>query len=69
MIEYDISYAAYMPCRITLVVDEHGKGWFVTMDLSVFIAASQMPDRLRQLAIGVRDSLMEIMEAGAFGEL
>jgi len=69
MIEYDISYAAYMPCRITLVVDEHGTGWFVTMDMNIFIASAKLPERLRKLAVDVHKTLMEMMEAGASGEL
>jgi uncharacterized protein (DUF302 family) len=69
MIEYDISYAAYMPCRITLVVDKHGTGWFVTMDMNIFIASAKLPERLRKLATDVHKTLMEMMEAGVSGEL
>ncbi|MEN8218222.1 MAG: DUF302 domain-containing protein [Pseudomonadota bacterium] len=69
MIEYDINYAAYMPCRITLVVDKQGTGWFVTMDLNIFIASAKLPERIHQLALSVRNRLMEIMKAGASGEL
>ncbi len=69
MIEHDISYAAYMPCRITLVEDKQGKGWFVMMDLDMLIRSAHLPPRLHQLATQVRDNLMAIIEAGANGEL
>jgi uncharacterized protein (DUF302 family) len=69
MIEYNINYAAYMPCRITLVVDKHGTGWLVTMDLNIFIASAKLPERIHKLALSVRNRLMEIMKAGASGEL
>lgn len=69
MIEYDISYAAYMPCRITLVEDQPGKGWLVMMNLDIFISSAQLPPRLHQLATKIRDNLMSIIEAGANGDL
>jgi uncharacterized protein (DUF302 family) len=69
MIEYDISYAAYMPCRITLVEDKSGQGWLVMMNLDIFISNAQLPSRLRQLATKMRDNLMSVVEAGASGDL
>lgn len=69
MIEYDISYAAYMPCRITLVEEKPGKGWLVMMNLDIFIGSAQLPPRLYQLATKIRDNLISIIEAGANGDL
>lgn len=69
MIEYDISYAAYMPCRITLVEDQSGQGWLVMMNLDILINAAQLPPHLYQLATKMRDKLMSILEAGVSGDL
>lgn len=69
MIEHDINYAAYMPCRITLIEDKQGKGWFIMMDLDVLIRSANLPPRLHKLATQVHNNLMEIIEAGANGEL
>ena len=69
MIEYEMSYAAYMPCRITLVEDKLGKGWFVMMDLNILIQSANLPPALHSQATKIRDNLMEIVKAGANGEL
>jgi uncharacterized protein (DUF302 family) len=69
MVEYNMSFAAYLPCRITLVEDEKGKLWLLTMNLDMFIKHPKFDARLKQEAVRVRDTLMEIMNAGAKGEL
>lgn len=69
MIEFDISYAAYMPCRITLVVDKQNVGWLVTVDMNMFLASDKLPKYLRELATKVSNMMMEIMKAGASGDL
>ncbi|MFV2055595.1 MAG: DUF302 domain-containing protein [Thiohalomonadales bacterium] len=69
MVEYDINFAAYLPCRISLVEDSHGRGWLLMMDLDLLINDPNLDESLRKTAAGVRDSLIEIMTAGANGEL
>jgi uncharacterized protein (DUF302 family) len=69
MVEYNMSFAAYLPCRITLVEDEKGKLWLLTMNLDMFISHPRFDARLKQEALRVRDTLTEIMKAGAKGEL
>jgi uncharacterized protein (DUF302 family) len=69
MVEANLDFAAYMPCRIALVEDEQGKGWLVMMDLDVFIGGTHLSPELQALAIDVRDKLTNIMTAGAQGEL
>jgi len=69
MLEYDMSYSAYMPCRIALVEDEAGKGWFIRMNLKLLIASAQLPPDLHKKAVQFRDKIMEIVDAGANGEL
>jgi uncharacterized protein (DUF302 family) len=68
MIEYDISFAAYMPCRIAVVEDADGKAWLVMMNLDMLMTAASLPEELIEPAKKVRDALMEIMEAGANGD-
>lgn len=69
MVEYDIHFAAYLPCRISLIEDSHGKGWLLMMNMDLLINNPNLDGSLRKAAVGVRDSLMEIMTAGANGEL
>ena len=69
MVEYNLSFAAYLPCRITLVEDEKGQAWLLTMNLDMFINHPKFDARFKQEATRVRDTLLEIMNAGAKGDL
>lgn len=68
MVETDLHFAAYLPCRITLVEDAKGQAWLVMMNLDMFIQSPKLDATLKQDAIAVRDSLLEIMRAGASGD-
>ena len=68
MVEYDINFSAYLPCRIALVEDAKGQGWLVMMNLDMFIQDPKLGTALKGDAIKVRDTLNEIMQAGAKGE-
>jgi uncharacterized protein (DUF302 family) len=69
MVEYDIHFAAYLPCRIALVEDAKGQFWLVMMNLDMLIQNPNFDPKLKEEAVKVRDILLEIMEAGANGEL
>ena len=67
MVEYDINFAAYLPCRIALVEDAKGQGWLVMMNLDLLIQDPKLDPSLKADAVKVRDTLVEIMQAGALG--
>jgi len=69
MVEANIHFAAYLPCRIALVEDEDGQGWLVMMNLDMMLNGATLTDELKAEATRVRDALMEIMQAGAEGAL
>ncbi|QGU32634.1 DUF302 domain-containing protein [Thermochromatium tepidum] len=69
MLNHDIDFAAYLPCRITLIEDRDGKAWLVTLDLDQVMQMADLPPDLKELAIKVRDTINEIMTAGAKGDL
>ena len=68
MVEYDINFSAYLPCRIALVEDAKGQGWLLMMNLDMFIQGAKLSPTLKADAVKVRDTLTEIMQAGAAGE-
>lgn len=68
MVEYDINFSAYLPCRIALVEDAQGQGWLVMMNLDMFIQDPKLGAALKSDAVKVRNTLTEIMQAGAKGE-
>lgn len=69
MVKANIHFAAYLPCRIALVEDEKGKGWLLMMDLDIMIKGAALSKSLKKNAIKVRDILLDIMQAGANGDL
>ena len=69
MLQFNIDFAAYLPCRIALIEDEDGKPWLVTLDLGKIIPGANLPPDLLEKAELVRDNIESIMTAGANGEL
>jgi len=69
MISHNIDFSAYLPCRITLIEDQTGQAWLVTLDLDKVITTAKLSPELMEKAITVRDHIRSIMEAGANGEL
>lgn len=67
MVEYDINFSAYLPCRIALVEDAKGQGWLVMMNLDMFIQDPKLGPELKADALKVRNTLNEIMQAGSTG--
>lgn len=71
LIDLNLDFSVYMPCRIALIEDEKGQGWLVMMDVNVDAVAKEkrLPEALKSRIQDVRTSLVSIMQAGAKGEL
>lgn len=71
LIEVNLEFAIYMPCRIALIEDAQGRGWLVMMDVNVGQVAQEkrIPPPLKARIEAVRESLVEVMQAGARGDL
>ena len=71
LIDMNLDFAVYMPCRIALIEDAQGQGWLVMMDVNVDAVAKEkrLPQVLKDRVNAVRKSLIDIMQAGAKGEL
>jgi uncharacterized protein (DUF302 family) len=69
MIRENIDFSAYLPCRITLIEDQEGQAWLTTLDLDKVIQMADLPPNLMEHAVKVRDTIQEIMTAGATGDL
>lgn len=71
LVDVNLDFAVYMPCRIALIEDAKGQGWLVMMDVNVDAVAQEkrLPQALKDRVNAVRNSLIEIMQAGAKGEL
>jgi uncharacterized protein (DUF302 family) len=69
MVEFDIIFAGFLPCRIAVIEDKNGKGWIVTTNMDMMLHAVDLPAHLQPLARKVRDSIYSIVQAGVNGEL
>lgn len=67
MVQHDIIFASFLPCRIAVVEDDEGQGWIVTMNMDMMLHASDLPDDLEPVAREVRDIIYDIVEAGRTG--
>lgn len=62
LIEHDISFAAYLPCRVGLIEDQHNQGWFVMINPMIFKASiATMPPKLKKQADKVCSTLMTVI--------
>ncbi len=71
LIDVNMEFAIYMPCRIALIEDAQGRGWLVMMDVSVDDVAQEkrLPRELKARIEKVRNALIDIMGASARGDL
>jgi len=60
-------YAAYMPCRISLVEDTNGRPWLFMLNLDMLIDNSSLAPDLQAIATRINQSMLAIMAAGATG--
>ena len=69
MVEANTNFAAYLPCRIAVVEDAQNKAWLFMMNLDIILQSASINKDLKQGVVKVRDILMDIMKAGAAGDL
>jgi len=67
MVKFNTIYAAYMPCRISLVEDGDGKLWLEMLNLDMIIDAYPLPPELQAIAITINGTMLPILTAGATG--
>jgi uncharacterized protein (DUF302 family) len=69
MVEYNIIFAGFLPCRIAAVEDKDGQGWLVTTNMDMMLHAVELPENLQPMAKKVRDTIYSIIDAGVNGDL
>ncbi len=69
MIEHNVAYSAYLPCRISLVEDEKGQLWIYTLDMDMMIYGGKtLPPELLKEALEVKSIMKDILERAAEGD-
>src|SRR5574340_632716 len=71
VVDMNMDWSIYMPCHITMIEDADGKGWLIMPDINVGLLAKEkkLQSKLTERIRHVRDGLIEIMQAGAHGDL
>ena len=71
LIDVNVDFAVFMHCRIALIEEESGKAWLVMMDVDTDAIAKQksLSPELKKKIEDVRAMLINIMKAGASGDL
>ncbi len=63
------AFSAYLPCRISMVEDPQGKLWLYTLNMDLMIYGGKtLPPEMKKEAIGVKETILDIMHRGATGE-
>ena len=74
MIDFSPEFSIFIPCRISVMEDATGEIWLMTLDWDVswlsraWQPGSRLDPELIKDAIRIRDSMTQIMQAGASGD-
>lgn len=69
MLDYSDAYAAYLPCRVSLVEDKQGGLWLYSLNMDAMIYGGKpLPSGLKEEAEGVKEIILDIMKRGAEGD-
>ena len=69
MVKEKMAFAGYLPCRITLVEDDDGSTYLITLNMDKTMSDASLPERLQALGVQVRNNIYSIISAGAEGDL
>ncbi len=69
MVKHSMAFAGYLPCRITLVEDDEGQPWLITLNMDKTMGEAGLPKELQKLGMKVRNNIYSIITAGAEGDL
>ncbi len=69
MVEFDPAFAAYLPCRVSLVEDENGDLWIYTLNMDLMIYGGKtLPPALLEEALRVKETMLQILNRAAEGD-
>lgn len=69
MLDYSDAYAAYLPCRLSLVEDKTGALWIYTLNMDPMIyGGTPLPDDLKQEAMQVKNIMLDVLKRGSTGD-
>jgi len=69
MVEQNIVFAGFLPCRISILEDKKGQAWIVTMNMDAMLKDTHLPKDLQPMGMQVRNSIFSIVQAGVEADL
>jgi len=69
MVRHSMAFAGYLPCRISLVLDDKDQAWLITLNMDKTMDDASLPKELQSLGTKVRNNIYSIITAGAEGSL
>ena len=67
MVKYSMAFAGYLPCRISLVVDDDDQGWLITLNMDKTMGDASLPKELQSLGLSV-EAISDTGEIYKFGK-
>ena len=69
MVEYTDAFAAYLPCRVSMVEGKDGKYRLFSLNMDLMIhGGAELPEELKVEAQRIKDMIQRIMSSGAAGD-
>ncbi|MCK4707082.1 MAG: DUF302 domain-containing protein [Gammaproteobacteria bacterium] len=69
MVKHSMAFAGYLPCRISVVEDDAGQAWLITLNMDSTMGDASLPKELQGLGMRVRNNIYSIITAGTEGDL
>ena len=69
MVKHSMAFAGYLPCRISVVLDDEDQAWLITLNMDSTMGDAALPKELQGLGMLVRNNIYSIITAGAEGDL
>jgi len=69
MVDHSDAYAAYLPCRVSLLEDKQGKLWIYSLDMDMMIHGGKtLPPKLLKEAIEVKRIILDVLDRASKGD-
>ena len=69
MVDHSDAYAAYLPCRVSLLEDKQGKLWIYSLDMDMMIhGGTTLPPKLLKEAIEVKRIILDVLDRASQGD-
>lgn len=69
MVKHSMAFAGYLPCRISMIEDDAGQPWLITLNMDKTMSTATLTPELQSLGMKVRNNIYSIITAGVEGDL